>query len=294
MIEFLDLVSSIMGSAGRWISHPHVRVRVVIVVGAVVAVLLWDRYKGKSSERFWNKAGRLDAFYGFLHFTPVSAILIATPVTRVLDAFVDRFVPFLRLNLMQDASPVVHGVVAALVYDLLYYGMHRWSHRNRYLWAFHAVHHSPTRLVPYTSWRLHIVDVIYVDFAIFFGQLILGRFTMWAWLPLAVILFAVVMVEHSETNWSYGPLDKILVSPRIHAIHHSAEPQHHDRNFGMMFSFWDRLFGTAASSDAPPRKYGLEHDDVPLSFLGQMVYPFRKIIGFWRPAPTGALDTVRG
>ena len=51
-------------------------------------------------------------------------------------------------------------------------------------------------------------------------------------------------LQHTQIPWRFGPLHWVLVTPRFHLYHHSIDPAHHDRNFGIVFSFWDRLFGT--------------------------------------------------
>ncbi|MEO7635109.1 MAG: sterol desaturase family protein, partial [Sphingomicrobium sp.] len=50
---------------------------------------------------------------------------------------------------------------------------------------------------------------------------------------------------HSPIDAHFGRLRAVLVDNRFHRIHHSLEPHHHDRNFGICFSIWDRMFGTA-------------------------------------------------
>jgi sterol desaturase/sphingolipid hydroxylase (fatty acid hydroxylase superfamily) len=77
----------------------------------------------------------------------------------------------------------------------------------------------------------------------------------------------------------------VLVSPRFHRLHHSAEPDHRERNFGMTYSFWDRLFGTADARADEPRAYGLPDVPLPHSFLRQLAFPFVFLAGARRPAP---------
>ena len=64
----------------------------------------------------------------------------------------------------------------------------------------------------------------------------------------AVVGFLVMLLSyliHSPIDVPFGPLRKLLVDNRFHRIHHSIEPRHFDRNFGICFSVWDRLLGTA-------------------------------------------------
>jgi sterol desaturase/sphingolipid hydroxylase (fatty acid hydroxylase superfamily) len=50
---------------------------------------------------------------------------------------------------------------------------------------------------------------------------------------------------HSPSSLHFGPLRHVIADNRYHRIHHSVEPRHFDKNFAILFSFWDRLFGTA-------------------------------------------------
>jgi sterol desaturase/sphingolipid hydroxylase (fatty acid hydroxylase superfamily) len=79
-------------------------------------------------------------------------------------------------------------------------------------------------------------------------------------------------LAHSGLGWGYGPLDTLIVSPRFHRVHHSTDPAHYERNFGMTYSFWDRWFGTAAQ--ARPTAFGTPELQVPESFLRQLAFPF--------------------
>ena len=65
--------------------------------------------------------------------------------------------------------------------------------------------------------------------------------------PIAVafVLQLLTYYIHSPIDVHFGPLRKVLVDNRFHRIHHSLEPRHFDKNFGVCFTIWDRWFGTA-------------------------------------------------
>src|SRR4029077_7936965 len=58
------------------------------------------------------------------------------------------------------------------------------------------------------------------------------------------LVFAQGLLNHSLLDWKFGPLGRIVVSPWAHRIHHSTVPEHVNRNYGGVFSLWDRLFGS--------------------------------------------------
>jgi sterol desaturase/sphingolipid hydroxylase (fatty acid hydroxylase superfamily) len=154
------------------------------------------------------------------------------------------------------------------------YWLHRAQHRYRFLWAFHTTHHEPTQLTYATFLRFHPVEVIIGDIASFAILSLLGAdFTGW------VLVFMITTflgeVQHTQIPWTLGPLRWIFVTPRFHGYHHSTDRAEHDRNFGGLFSFWDRIFGTAMPENAPPPKaYGLV-DVKSESLLETVVSPFR-------------------
>jgi sterol desaturase/sphingolipid hydroxylase (fatty acid hydroxylase superfamily) len=55
------------------------------------------------------------------------------------------------------------------------------------------------------------------------------------------------VVRHTNMEMSYGPvLNRIFLCPYYHQLHHSIDPKHYDRNYGLLLSVWDRIFGTLA------------------------------------------------
>jgi sterol desaturase/sphingolipid hydroxylase (fatty acid hydroxylase superfamily) len=106
-------------------------------------------------------------------------------------------------------------------------------------------------------------------------------------LPVSPFVIAFAICAHTQWNFSYGPLSGILVSPRFHRWHHTHSHEGGDKNFANVFSFWDRLFGTYYfPQDRLPDRFGLDVDDVPTSYLGQFLYPWRKeSITRARPVP---------
>jgi len=132
--------------------------------------------------------------------------------------------------------------------DLSSYWMHRLTH-TKYLWRVHHFHHSTTQLywlagVRNTVWQQFLSNFPYIFFAplvfdappaVFTGLLFLSIFTN--------------HFMHMNFTWRSNWLEYVFVTPRSHHIHHSASPEHYDTNFGVVFSFWDRLFGTWKSPE---------------------------------------------
>ena len=159
--------------------------------------------------------------------------------------------------------------------DFISYWLHRAFH-HRWLWRFHAIHHSSRDLDWLSSVRLHPVND-WVTRWIQATTLILLGFA-----PLAVaayvpfLTFYAIML-HANVTWGFGPLGRIIASPKFHRWHHTAEDQGLDKNFAGLFPVWDRLFGTCyLPAGQLPETFGLKTEMVPESYLAQLLYPFRQ------------------
>jgi sterol desaturase/sphingolipid hydroxylase (fatty acid hydroxylase superfamily) len=178
--------------------------------------------------------------------------------------------------------------------DFLAYWRHRAEH-SKWLWPVHKVHHSPTELHAANSIGhpfQAIINWAFIGVPMSLFQ-IEGPTT-----PIVVGLFVSLLAIyiHSPIDVHFGPMRKVVVDNRYHRIHHSLEPRHFDKNFGICFSLWDRLFGTAyfpepdewpavgVAGVAPPRSVG-QFLAMPFKADGPSVTPVASI-GQAGPAPS--------
>jgi sterol desaturase/sphingolipid hydroxylase (fatty acid hydroxylase superfamily) len=177
-----------------------------------------------------------------------------------------------RPALASDASspaPITPAVAVALVgalivaSDFARFFAHYLAHRVPLLWAFHKVHHSAEVLIPPTAMRLHPVDELCLFlalaaantlvFAVFFSFVRVdvaaaARLSLDAYLVLYAL--SVYPLRHSHLPLRFGAtIERALMSPAMHQLHHSSEARHHGKNLGLAFSLWDRLFGTFAAPE---------------------------------------------
>ncbi|MGB7433016.1 MAG: creatininase family protein [Ahrensia sp.] len=153
---------------------------------------------------------------------------------------------------------IVYTILSVLVIDFIAYGTHALQHRWPLLWHFHAVHHSAEVMTPLTLYRMHPVDIAFTAVAAAIGTGIsyAGLFYMTGEEPqqmtvlglnIIVMLFYVFgyNLRHSHIWVAYPVwLSRIFISPAQHQIHHSSDPKHFDKNMGLIFSFWDGMFGS--------------------------------------------------
>lgn len=148
---------------------------------------------------------------------------------------------------------VVEAIIGVLVTDLASYALHRVSHGVRPLWLLHVVHHSDPHLDVTTGLRFHPLDMAcYV--AIVVATLTPLGLPLWVEGLRALALNPLAMAQHANVvwpTWIERRAGWLLVTPAMHRVHHDVGAPGIEGNFGQVFSFWDRLFGTYVTP-APP------------------------------------------
>lgn len=133
---------------------------------------------------------------------------------------------------------------------------HYLNHRVPLLWEFHKVHHAADVLTPFSAFRAHPVDQLLEflfrmivtaaltgAYAYFYGSGI-KELSVLNYSAITFFAHLTIHLRHSHVPIGYGPLSALLVSPVMHQLHHSNTRRHFDKNFGLVFSVWDRLFGS--------------------------------------------------
>lgn len=234
-------------------------------------------YARANHKRLFRRAFLTDLAYSA--WFPVYTVIIGIPIAIQLATFVAAHAPFLRLGLLGGLPWWLRIPIWMAVADFVLYWLHRSMHQIRWLWALHKVHHSQTELNPLTTWRVHWLEFLYLNTGAFLTGLLLGD--MHALPSIAIgLLAASQFAQHSDIDWTYGPLGKLIVSPRFHARHHSNAAADLNTNFGSLFVVWDQLFGTARIVSGRAPAYGLapSEDNVPRSFFLQLFYPLSLIL----------------
>jgi sterol desaturase/sphingolipid hydroxylase (fatty acid hydroxylase superfamily) len=264
---------------GWWPGANAVTLGAVVFLVAVTFTV--EAATGRPARRYFSRNAATDALYALFYLGGFYGLFVSGPISRALTWAVGAYAPFLRLELARDLPGLAQAALMIVLGDGVRYWAHRWTHANRWLWAFHQVHHSQQQLTPWTNFRAHFADFAVHSVALYGLGLIAGP-SPEIWAPLSVLMMWQSLIVHTGWDWSLGPLDRVVVSPRYHGLHHSIEPQHFDRNFGMLFSFWDHLFGTVATDRRGPRAFGLSGPRMPESFFWQLAWPFLSLAG-WRP-----------
>lgn len=141
---------------------------------------------------------------------------------------------------------VVKSIFGVLILDYGNYLWHRISHHSPTIWRFHQVHHTDLDLDVSTAFRFHLGEVL--PSALFRSGIVYFAGMSWKDVLVYEIAFeAANNFHHSNTKLPEDferHLSKLIVTPRMHGIHHSIVRNETDSNFSVIFSFWDRIHKT--------------------------------------------------
>jgi alkylglycerol monooxygenase len=173
-----------------------------------------------------------------------------------LDGLVVALYFFLyQFRLFEISTGPLQWLFTLLVLDFFFYWYHRASHRSRFLWCAHVVHHSSERMNFGTALRQSPTGPLTI--VLFYWPLPLLGFH-----PLVIASAGAVATiygfwTHTETIGKlWRPLEWFFVTPSHHRAHHGSNPEYIDKNYANLLIIWDRMFGTFEPEMAPVR-YGL-------------------------------------
>jgi sterol desaturase/sphingolipid hydroxylase (fatty acid hydroxylase superfamily) len=156
-------------------------------------------------------------------------------------------------------------IVAAIAWDFCYYWNHRLNHEISVLWAAHSVHHQSEDYNLSTAQRQTSTGFLFGW--IFYVPLFVLGFPIEVVVTVGALNLIYQFWVHTRFVGRLGVLDRILVTPSNHRVHHAQNERYIDKNYGGIFILWDRLFGSFADED----------DDEPV------VFGVRKPLANWNP-----------
>ena len=152
--------------------------------------------------------------------------------------------------------PILYWSTLLVAQDFMFYWLHRVDHYCRLFWAVHVTHHSSEEFNLTVGFRSSVFQPLYRF--VYFIPLSLVGFN-----PLDVMfVYAATQIYgiliHTKTVGTLGFLELFMSTPSHHRVHHASNVNYLDKNMGMVFIIWDRLFGTFAKEEkADPVVYGL-------------------------------------
>lgn len=314
-MEFIAYVQEVLASelVGLLLKSSSRTYWLFIVASCVVAAIMWRPEKLLTltpRERLWSKetwASRSAINdYGLIMLNAgiMAAIIHFTwPDPKALTAMMQQgfaqFIPHAPSS-MAIIAPILLALALFLVDDFIRFAVHYTEHRIPFLWQFHKVHHSATVLNFMTAERHHPVSIIFTSLSMLVGIVtvnglflalfgdhltmttILGGNIFWVVANLLGSAF-----RHSPVWISFGPtVERWLISPAQHQIHHSEDERHWDKNMGGTLAIWDRMFGTLyiTSKERERITYGIgEETENHASLAGLYIRPFIDALRLIRP-----------
>jgi sterol desaturase/sphingolipid hydroxylase (fatty acid hydroxylase superfamily) len=171
--------------------------------------------------------------------------------------------------------------------DLTFYWWHIANHRIGFLWRFHNVHHIDPDLDVSTGFRFHFGEVgMSAVFRV--AQVLLIGTSMPAFAVYELVFQGNTLFHHSNLRLPIRLerlLNKVLVTPRMHGIHHSQVQRENNSNYGVVFPWWDRVHRTLGLN-IPQAEIAIgipgysQPDDNRLR--NALLMPFRKQRDYWR------------
>jgi sterol desaturase/sphingolipid hydroxylase (fatty acid hydroxylase superfamily) len=209
----------------------------------------------KFDYRKWRHAGKN---FIFLSFTFVINFLFTLLTVGVFFWVGEQEFGLLYLF---ELPIWVELLITLMLFDLIaQYGVHYLLHKVKWMWKFHMVHHSDTHVDATTGTRHHPGDYFLREIFSLITIFVTGA-------PLAFYLFYRMLtvfftyLTHANITvprWLDYPLSFVFITPNVHKFHHHFERPWTDSNYGNIFSFWDRIFGTLVYDDPKKIQYGLD------------------------------------
>lgn len=177
----------------------------------------------------------------------ITAALLVQPAALAMLGYAEGRLGLIPLLGVEGPAQFV---AAFLLLDLSFYYWHVANHRFGFLWRFHNVHHIDPDLDVSTAFRFHFVEVGFSAGFRALQVLLIGP-SLAAYVVYEVAFQLGTLFHHSNLRLPIcveRVLNLLVVTPRMHGIHHSDLRQENLSNFGVVHSFWDRLHRTLCIS----------------------------------------------
>ena len=214
----------------------------------------------------------------------VAAILVKPVASALLEYASHQSFGLVPLLPLPDAA---QGVIDFLLLDVSFYYWHRANHAWRFLWRFHNAHHVDPDLDVSTAYRFHFLEI---GFSAGFRVVQIGLIggPPWVFIAYELVFQLNTLFQHSNVRLPIAVerwLSLVLVTPRMHGIHHSQIREENNSNWSSVFSCWDRLHGSLCLNIPQSQVeigipgYLLPEDNRVINVL---VMPFRRQRDYWR------------
>lgn len=260
--------------------EPSQRLYWPFLITSLIIIIIYTKKQNKDlKQEFFNKSTLTDIkLLVFnktlkLFFFPMvlfSSFGVSVTLGKILNGM---FLYFNGIEVFSFYKSLIITIFAFVIDDFFRFAHHVLMHRFRFLKKLHGVHHSATTLTPFTLFRTHPLEALLASFrnVISMGVVITFMSFMFKGQVSALDIIGVNLfgflfnsalsnLRHSPVPISFGLLEYIFISPRMHQIHHSTKREHQEKNYGVALAIWDQVLGSfhrPSSIELSEIKYGL-------------------------------------
>ena len=259
-MALMDMMRAVLEESGLlplwntlapWLALDERQLIFVVATPVFIAVTLWEYL------RIRHDPTRMDIPEALRNF----ALGAGYQLTELLFAGLIAFPVYAFLyhhRLLDLELNWATGLLTFVGVDFCFYWMHRSSHRIRWFWAAHVVHHSSERMNFSTAMRQNATNIFNGMWLFYVPLALIGFNPVWIGVAYALSLVYQFFIHTTLVGKLPGWVETVLNTPSHHRVHHGRNPGYIDRNYGGTLIVWDRLFGTFVAEDeqAPP-DYGI-------------------------------------
>lgn len=240
----------------------------LIIGGAFVIILLERIFPYSKGQKFLREG----FFNDLALYTIAQSYILGIIIFGGIIYYIDNTTGLSRLGLFANIPIWLQLLFFLITHDIYIYWMHRWQHKNKWLWRIHEAHHSPKKVDWLSGSRSHAFEILINQTIEFAPIVLLGS-------PPEVIAYKGVisavwgMYIHSNINVNTGRLQYIINGPEMHRWHHDVG-KGRNRNFATKLAIWDWVWGSAyLPRPEKPKEYGLK-SYFPDNFIMQFIFAF--------------------
>lgn len=238
----------------------------IIILLAILFIMIERITPYNKGQKIFRKGFFLDLVY----YTLIQNYVLGIIIFSFVIVTIDNATGLSRMKILTDVPVWIQLILFTVTHDFYIYWMHRWQHKNKFLWRLHEAHHSPEEVDWLSGSRSHPVEILVNQTIEFLPIVLLGS-------PVEVIsykgLMSAIWGMFIHSNISVNNRLKIVINgPDMHRWHHAIGKG--KTNFATKLSLWDWIFDTAyLPSDKSAEKYGIKN--YPQNYFTQVVYAFR-------------------
>jgi len=223
----------------------------------------------------------LELILGLIYKKPDTKVYKVNFLIYIFNRFIGRFIAIamvtLCIGLFQQYAPFqtemtwywfIYGYI---VWEFAHFLYHYWGHKVRLFWCLHSTHHAPENMNLSVTYAHFFLEAPYADTIRTTVCVLLG--------VQPELLFLIMFIDgtygafiHVGENMikdaRFGFLNKIMLTPSHHRVHHARNPLYMDTNFCNLLNIWDRVFGTYQEEDKAVKiEYGITREMDSGNFL---------------------------